>query len=87
MWGYSKDEKHLDPAEVRGLLAHALSHDANLLLNTGPLPDGSIPKEDIATLKAVGKAIRSDGWPGANEARIPGEIAPGADPGKSAAAE
>jgi alpha-L-fucosidase len=73
MWGYAKDERHLNPTEVRGLLAHALSHNANLLLNTGPLPDGSLPKEDIATLKAVGKGIRAGGWPEADEARIPGE--------------
>ena len=72
-WGYAKGERHLDPGEVRGLLAHALAHNSNLLLNTGPLPDGTIPSEDVETLKAVGKAIRTAGWPGPDEARIPGE--------------
>ena len=72
-WGYAKGERHLDAEEVRGLLAHALAHDSNLLLNTGPLPDGSIPGEDIAALRAVGKSIRADGWPGPDEARVPGE--------------
>lgn len=72
-WGYAANERHLNDREVRGLLAHALAHNANLLLNTGPLPDGSIPAEDVETLRAVGKAIRSDGWPDPEEARIPGE--------------
>ena len=31
---------------------------ANLLLNTGPLPDGSIHPEDLATLKDVGQRLR-----------------------------
>ena len=72
-WGYAKGERHFDAGDVRGLLAHALSHNSNLLLNTGPLPDGSIPDEDVATLREVGKTIRNDGWPGPDEARIPGE--------------
>jgi alpha-L-fucosidase len=72
-WGYVRDERHLDAAEVRGLVAHAQAHNCNLLLNTGPLPDGSIPVGDVATLRAVGGRIRRDGWPGADEARIPGE--------------
>lgn len=72
-WAYAITEEHLDPEEVRGLLAHAHSHNANLLLNTGPLPDGSIPQADIDTLREVGAAIRAKGWPGADEARLPGE--------------
>ena len=64
-WGYAKSESHLDASEVRGLLAHALSNNCNLLLNTGPLPDGSIPEEDVRTLREVGRVIRSEGWPGA----------------------
>ncbi len=70
-WAYSEGETHLDAREVRGLIAHALSHDANLLLNVGPLPDGSFPEEDVATLKEVGKRIRAEGWPGPDEAAIP----------------
>lgn len=34
-----------------------------LLLNAGPMPDGSIHPHDIATLRAVGKQIRERGWP------------------------
>jgi hypothetical protein len=32
-----------------------------LLLNTGPLPDGAIHPEDVATLRAVGERIRAGG--------------------------
>lgn len=80
-WGYSAGEDHLGADEVRGLIAHAHAHDANLLLNTGPLPDGSIPSEDVETLRAVGRQIRRDGWPGADEAAIPrrGSAAAGAE--------
>ena len=36
---------------------------ANLLLNTGPLPDGSIHPDDVATLREMGfqRAIALDG--------------------------
>jgi alpha-L-fucosidase len=44
-------------------LKFALLKNANLLLNTGPLPDGSIHPEDIKTLREVGKRIREYGWP------------------------
>ena len=70
-WAYSDVETHLNADEVRGLIAHAWSHNANLLLNTGPMPDGSIPIEDVKTLRAVGNKIRTEGWPGPDEAAIP----------------
>ena len=56
-WGYypPSDGKHLTPEEVMDRLAHAASIDCNLLLNTGPLPDGSIHPADVETLRAVGK--------------------------------
>jgi alpha-L-fucosidase len=62
-WGYVKDSRHLKPDEVMEKLRFALSKEANLLLNTGPLPDGSIHPEDIKTLREVGKRIREYGWP------------------------
>jgi len=39
------------------------AHDCNLLLNTGPLPDGSINAVDAATLREVGRRIRQNGFP------------------------
>jgi alpha-L-fucosidase len=46
-WGYdSADEgRHRGPDEIMEMLKHAKEMPANLLLNTGPLPDGSIHPE------------------------------------------
>jgi len=60
-WGYTKkdDGKHKTADKVMKMLANAKKLNANLLLNTGPLPDGSIHPEDIKTLKEVGRRRRS----------------------------
>lgn len=59
-WGYTQkdDGNHKSADEVMIMLEKAESIKANLLLNTGPLPNGSIPPEDIKTLKTVGKRLR-----------------------------
>jgi alpha-L-fucosidase len=62
-WGYQADAEHLNSDELYALLGHAHSHNCNLLANVGPLPDGSIHPEDIASLRAVGRRIRTQGWP------------------------
>jgi alpha-L-fucosidase len=64
-WGYAKPAAgdHHSVDEVWELLEHAAAHDANLLLNTGPLPDGSLDSEDIQTLRAVGERIDREGLP------------------------
>lgn len=51
-WGYNKsiDGHHLKVEDVKKLLESAKSENYNLLLNIGPLPDGSIHPEDIETL-------------------------------------
>ena len=58
-WGYDERNQgeHRTADDVMGMLDHAAKYSANLLLNTGPLPDGSIPPEDVATLQAVGKKL------------------------------
>ena len=58
-WGYdSNDSKgHKTVAEVMEMLAHTKEMGANLLLNTGPLPDGSIHPDDVETLAEVGKRM------------------------------
>ena len=69
-WGYqqSVDSKHRTPDEVVKLLEEARTQGANLLLNTGPLGDGSIHPEDVATLREVGKRLPADhrDWPPRN---------------------
>ncbi|MBC8869881.1 MAG: alpha-L-fucosidase [Planctomycetes bacterium] len=59
-WGYDrKDDKGHKPADqVMEMLKKAKSMGANLLLNTGPFPDGSIHPDDVKTLKEVGKRLR-----------------------------
>lgn len=65
VWGYKKDDdgRHDTRDDVLRKLAAAAEQDCNLLLNTGPLPDGSIHPGDAATLRQVGKYIRQNGWP------------------------
>jgi alpha-L-fucosidase len=63
-WGYNKFTKHRKtPDEVFEAIRVARSMGANLLMNTGPLGDGSIHPDEAATLRAVGKRIRTEGWP------------------------
>jgi alpha-L-fucosidase len=64
-WGYSRDDDghHRTAADVLSMLASARAANANLLLNTGPLPDGSISAEDVATLREVGAYLQHHDWP------------------------
>ena len=59
-WGYTRadDGNHIDPDDVLERLASARAQNCNLLLNTGPLPDGAIHHEDAATLREVGRRLR-----------------------------
>ena len=56
-WGYypPENKNHLNSEEVFQRLGAAGAINCNLLLNTGPLPDGSIHKDDVRTLRTVGK--------------------------------
>ncbi len=67
VWGYRKDAQHKNADEVIALLANAFKQNCNLLLNTGPLPDGSIDPTDTATLREVGRRIHAEGWPDTKE--------------------
>lgn len=64
-WGHlaEAEGKHKDADEVWTALGEATRHDHNLLLNTGPLPDGSIDPEDESVLREVGARIRDQGFP------------------------
>ncbi len=61
VWGYRKadDRKHRDADWVMETLDYCRSIRGNLLLNTGPLPDGSIHPEDERTLREVGRRLRA----------------------------
>lgn len=59
-WGYKKadDGQHRPADWVMDQLRIAREIPANLLLNTGPRGDGSIPEEDVNTLLEVGRKIQ-----------------------------
>ena len=58
-WGYNKadDGIHKTSEEVLQMLKDAELMNANLLLNVGPKGDGSIPEEDVITLRKAGKML------------------------------
>lgn len=64
-WGYSNQPnvEHRNADDVWNMLTDAEASNCNLLLNTGPLPDGSIDPVDEATLREVGTRIRCEGFP------------------------
>ena len=63
-WGYlaAAAGAHKSADEVWETLRQAGQRGCNLLLNTGPLPDGSIG-EDEAPLREVGERLRREGFP------------------------
>ena len=63
VWGYKKADadKLRKPDEVMNMLKSAWASNCNLLLNTGPLPDGSINPPEAATFRDVGKRLRAAG--------------------------
>jgi alpha-L-fucosidase len=66
-WGYNAGTAHRGPDDTWELLRATRAQGANLLLNTGPLPDGAIESQDAATLRAVGERLRAEGFPGEME--------------------
>ena len=56
-WGYNKaiDGHHLKVEDVKKMLKECKQQGYNLLLNIGPLPDGSVHPEDIKTLSNLNK--------------------------------
>ena len=60
-WGNDRlnDKAHKSAGQVMEMLKKADAVQANLLLNTGPLPDGSIHPDDVKTLNEVGKRLKN----------------------------
>ena len=64
-WGYFEQAKgqHRTADDVWETIRKARQSGFNLLLNTGPLPDGSIDSDDDAVLRSVGARLHSEGFP------------------------
>lgn len=64
-WGFmaSARGQHRSIESVWTELQRAADAGANLLLNTGPLPDGRIDPDDVEVLTAVGQRIAGSGLP------------------------
>ena len=61
-WGYNtSDRTFKTPTALIQTLVRAAGADANLLLNVGPRPDGTIQPECVDRLKAVGAWLRGHG--------------------------
>lgn len=57
-WGYQKnDSNYKSPNTVLHMLVDCIGMGGNLLLDIGPRADGSIPEEEVAMLKAVGRWV------------------------------
>jgi alpha-L-fucosidase len=61
-WGYNaRDNQHKSPTQLIRILAECAGRDANLLLNVGPRPDGTIQDEHKDRLLEVGEWLRIHG--------------------------
>lgn len=67
-WAYhsSPRQRQKSKEEVLDLLNSCALMNANLLLNIGPLPDGTILEENVKTLKEVGNYLDENGFPPLN---------------------
>lgn len=55
-WGYHPDDSaYKTPYELISIFADVISNGGNLLFDIGPREDGTIPPEQVALLKALGK--------------------------------
>jgi hypothetical protein len=63
MWFNVEGAHHRTTDEVWQLLADARRDRCNLLLNIGPLGDGSIHPADVAALREVGRRLKAEGFP------------------------
>lgn len=59
-WGYhsSPKQRQKSAKEVMDLLDYCAKVNANLLLNIGPRPDGTILEENVRVLKEVGRKLK-----------------------------
>ncbi len=60
-WGWQpRDRDFKTPNELIRMLADTLSMGGNLLLDIGPRADGTIPQEEVSTLKEIGRWVHKN---------------------------
>jgi len=62
-WGYHAGKRNLTADEAWEKLVSARRIPANLLLNSGPMPNGAIPPTHADVLREMGRRIRESGFP------------------------
>lgn len=60
-WGYTENQRYKEPGRLINDLVDIVSKNGCLLLNVGPRPDGTIPEEDQAILRAIGDWLKING--------------------------
>ena len=61
-WGFNiNDRRYKSTRELIHYLARAAGHNANFLLNVGPMPDGRIQPEFVTRLREIGEWLKTNG--------------------------
>ena len=60
-WGFHHDNNWKTPYEVISIFVDAVSNGGNLLLDMGPMEDGTIPAEQVNVLKELGAWNKRNG--------------------------
>jgi alpha-L-fucosidase len=60
-WGYINHHVYKEPAAIIHHLVDIVSKNGCMLLNIGPKPDGTIPDEEQAILREIGKWLQANG--------------------------
>lgn len=61
-WGYDRDESNWkSDKDILERFVLAVCRGANMLLNVGPKPDGTLCPQEIASLKAIGRWMQVNG--------------------------
>lgn len=66
-WEWSPENPCMDADGLWKMLVGASENNANLLLNFGPKPDGSIPEDVAINFRKLGDRIRKEGYPPLNK--------------------
>lgn len=65
-WCWTPKSKCLPADKMYAMLEKASKNNANLLLNFGPMPDGTIPEDVNREFRSLGEKIKRDGYPALN---------------------